>query len=228
METKALTLYELEADLTALLDTEEMVEDPQARLQILQEIADKSEQAVTKRDNLIRFIQHAKAQIGFAKAEEDRLATWRKGLDSKLSEIEDYVCSVIEEHGTQPKRGTKRLDGTIGVLSIAKKPDTVDVEQPEQIPYEYLDVTLKTTGPEFEEMLLAVKIATGAETDLGTSLRKAANFSPRKREIMAAINAHAARVAEKLKAGEDLTPEDTAPAVAGADIRIGGNRLVVK
>ena len=206
MDTKALTLYNIEENLLALLDTEEMVEGEDDRLAILNEIAEATQFAVAKRDNLIRFLGHVDHQISGIKTEQERLANLKKSYESGKKRVEAYVVSVIEEFAPPAKRGSPKLEGSIGVLSIAKKPDTVQVDDPVLLPYPLLDVDVRIDGETFKEIRAVLGMA-GADEIVG-ELTRQAKYTPKKAEIKKAI-----------QAGQ---------IIPGADIKFGGNRLVVK
>jgi len=206
MDTKALTLYSVEEELLALLDTEEMVEGEDERYAILNEIAEANHAAVAKRDNVIRFLNHVDHQVAGIKVEQDRLARLKKTYENGKKRFEDYIVKVIEEFAPPAKRGSPKLEGSIGVLSIAKKPDTVQVDDPTLLPYPLIDVEIKITGEVFQTLrnLLGEVGADG----MVVALTCLAQYIPKKAEIKKAIQA--GRI------------------IPGADIKFGGNRLVVK
>ena len=206
MDTKALTLYNIEENLLALLDTEEMVEGEDDRYAMLNEIAEANNTAVGKRDNVIRFLNHVDHQISGIKTEQDRLARLKKTYENGKKRFEDYIVKVIEEFAPPAKRGSPKLEGSIGVLSIAKKPDTLQVDDPALLPYPLIDVEIKIAGEVFQTLrnLLGEVGADG----MVVALTCLAQYIPKQAEIKRAI-----------QAGQ---------IIPGADIAFGGNRLVVK
>jgi len=206
MDTKALTLYSVEEELLALLDTEEMVEGEDERYAILNEIAEANHAAVAKRDNVIRFLNHVDHQVAGIKVEQDRLARLKKTYENGKKRFEDYIVKVIEEFAPPAKRGSPKLEGSIGVLSIAKKPATVQVDDPTLLPYPLLDVDVRIDGETFKEIRVVLGLA-GAD-GIVAELTRQATYIPKKIEIKRAI-----------QAGQ---------IIPGADIKFGGNRLVVK
>ena len=206
MDTKALTLYSVEEELLALLDTEEMVEGEDERYAILNEIAEANHAAVAKRDNVIRFLNHVDHQVAGIKVEQDRLARLKKTYENGKKRFEDYIVKVIEEFAPPAKRGSPKLEGSIGVLSIAKKPDTVQVDDPALLPYPLIDVDVRIDGETFQEIRGVLGLA-GAD-EIVTQLTRNATYTPRTADIKRAI-----------QAGQ---------IIPGADIAFGGNRLVVK
>lgn len=134
----ALTLYDLEENLVALLDTSEMVEDEDQRLEILDEIARADAQAIEKRDNLIHFLRHLDFQQANIDAEIKRLSALKDGYARGQERVERYVVSVIERFAPEPKHGPKKLEGTIGVLALRKNPDSVEILDQAAIPERFL------------------------------------------------------------------------------------------
>jgi hypothetical protein len=128
-------LYQVEEDLLALLDTVDMVpEGTDERLQILDEIAEKTEAAIAKRDNLIRFLRRLDNHQAAVKREIDQLRSYQKHLESSQDRVERYVVGVIEQFVEEPKRGNKRLEGSIGVLSLRRNPARVEVTDVDALP----------------------------------------------------------------------------------------------
>ena len=134
----ALSLYSLEENLVALLDTADLVEGEDQRLQILDEIAGANQQALEKRDNLIRFLRHLDLQQAAIDTEIARLKALKDSYAHGQERVEKYVVSVIERFAPEPKRGPKKLEGTIGVLSLRKNPDRVEVTDEQAIPLNFM------------------------------------------------------------------------------------------
>ncbi len=195
----ALTLYSLEENLVALLDSQEMTEgDEQAQLEILREIAQANQAAVQKRDNLIRFFRHLDLQEASIDTEIRRLQALKGDYARGKERLEKYVISVMEELVPAPKKGAKKLEGSIGVLTLKKNPDSVEIEDETAVPNSFKDVT----------------VTMSAETWLG--------FAPE--PLVAAARkidyrVKRAEVKDALKAGKE---------VPGADMSFGALRLEVK
>lgn len=134
----ALTLYTIEENLLALLDTAEMVEGEDERLEILNEIARADAQAIEKRDGLIRFLRHLDLQQAAIATEIARLRSLMDSYAKGQERVEKYVVSVIERFAPEPKRGPKKLEGTIGVLSLRKNPDSVSITDEAAIPERFM------------------------------------------------------------------------------------------
>jgi len=211
-----LTLYQIEDDLRALLDTEEGMEpDDENRLQILQEIGEKTEQAIQKRDNVIRFLRHLDMQIEAVDREIERLKNLKQSWLAGKEKVERYVARVIEECVPEPKRGQRKLEGTVGVLTLRKAPDRVEVSDVEALPPRYVDATATVRADVFSDVVRALEILVpisdkAAAERLSNALEalKQPKLAARKRDIKKA-----------LERGEQL---------AGADLVFGENRLVVK
>ena len=206
-ETKALTLYDIEDDLRALVDTEEGMEaDDDQRLAILDEIAQKTEQAITKRDHVIRFLRHLDIQMEAVDTEVARLQALKKNWKAAKVRLENYVARVIEESVAKPKRGNKKLEGSLGVLTLRKSPDHVEIADADLIPNKYQDVTITISG-EDDGALLDLLLDLGAD-GLIHRIEDASKWKARKADIKKAIDR-----------GED---------VPGADVVYGADRLVVR
>lgn len=169
---KALTLYEIEDQLAALVNCDGAVPDEQLG-EYLEELAKATETAVNKRDNVIRFMRHLDLQMSNVDTEIVRLSALKASYESGKKRVEKYVVSVLEQL-PEPKRGARKLEGTVGVLSLAKNPDKVEIMEPESIPNEFQDVTVVMSADKW------LSLATDIET-------KKVTFSPRRSDIKAAI-----------------------------------------
>lgn len=206
--TTQVTLYNLEENLLALLDTEEMVEDKETHLEILDDIAKAGEAAVAKRDNLIHFLRHLDLQQGNIDTEITRLKALKDSYAKGQKRVETYVVSVIERFAPEPKRGPKKLEGSIGVLSLRKNPDSVEIELggESEIPMLFKDIKLKLAGEDYQELL--GMLARHDEDRLLEAVVRNAEHAPRKTDIKKA-----------LQAGRE---------VEGCDLVYGKNRLAIR
>ena len=195
----ALTLYAIEEQFVALLDTEDLVSDEQ-RLAFLDDLAEANQQAVVKRDQLIRFLRHLDLQQESISAEQERLSKLKAVYANTQERVEKHVAGVIERFAPEPKRGAKRLEGSIGVLSLRKNPDHVEVTNPEAVPIGYRDVSLKMPAVVWAHLL--------EETPELEANVKSCRSEVRKSEV-----------SEAIKGGAEIP---------GADLVYGLNRLVVK
>lgn len=196
----SITLYQIEDYLRALIDTADgMEESDEQRLAILADIAEANSAAIQKRDNVIRFLRHLEIQESGIDAEIDRLKALKAHYSKGRERLEKYVVSVLEQL-PQPKRGARKLEGTIGVLSLRKNPDKVEIFEGDEalVPAQYRDVTLTVRGETFEAILDSGLLPEDVRTC----------HKPKKAEIKRAI-----------ERGEE---------VPGADLKFGENGLVVR
>ena len=195
----SLTLYAIEDQLTALMDTEDLVSDEQ-RLEFLNDLAEANQQAVVKRDNVIRFLRHLDLQQESITAEQERLSKLKAVYANTQERVEKHVAGVIERFAPEPKRGPKKLEGSIGVLSLRKNPDHVEILNPEAVPIGYRDVSLKMPAVVWAHLL-------DENPDLEANV-KSCRSEVRKSEV-----------SEAIKAGAEIP---------GVDLVYGLNRLCVK
>ncbi len=133
----ALTLYNLESELTALLDTEDLAESEEQQLAILREIATVTDAAVAKRDNVIRMFRHLELQQANVDAETKRLTELKAAYARCQERLEGYVMRVMQELVPEPKKGARKLEGSIGVLKLAKKAAPLEIEDESKIPVKF-------------------------------------------------------------------------------------------
>jgi hypothetical protein len=170
----ALTLYAIEEGLLALLDTAEMTaEGTDERLEILDEIAQTTTAAVQKRDQCIRFLRHLDLQQAAIATEIARLRALMDSYAKGQERVERYVVSVIERFAPEPKRGAKRIEGTIGILSLWKNPDSVEILDEKLIPERFM---VTPPAPAARPDKAAIKAALKAGDEVaGADLRFGSN-----------------------------------------------------
>jgi uncharacterized protein YerC len=198
----SLTLYAIEENLAALMESEGCIEDEQTRLAWLDDLAKANEVAIEKRDSVIRFLRHLDLQEQNIDAEITRLQTLKASYESGRQRVEKYVIGILESL-PEPKKGKRKLEGSVGVLSLAKNPDKVQIAEDAVIPYAYQDATVVMSASEWNYLNEVLELHAEPLPTL-----KKTTMSPRRAEIKKA-----------LEAGEEI---------AGCDIAFGDNRLVVK
>ena len=130
-ETKALTeeqlilartseysLYGLEAELLALLDTEDLVTDPNQRAEIEREIIAVRCAVVEKRDRVAGLIRHCKQTQSAIAEERNRLATLAAHYEAVEERVKGYVAEVIRAAGKDSKGKYKPLEGRTLVMRL--------------------------------------------------------------------------------------------------------------
>ena len=110
-----LTLYDIEENLLALIDTEEMCPEDQLA-EHAAALAETGEAAVAKRDRSIQFIRSVESAIDGLRVEALRLTEKRRRLAAGLDRYEKYLIHVIEMSGQQTSATIKRLKGRLGDL----------------------------------------------------------------------------------------------------------------
>lgn len=138
----ALTLYNLEEQLVALLDTQEMVEDEQQQIAILEQIAEASQEAIAKRDGVVRMFRHLELQQTGIDAEIKRLQALKANYTHAEERLEKYVIRILDELVLAPKKGAKKLEGSIGVLSLKQNPPAVEITDERLVPTKFREVTV--------------------------------------------------------------------------------------
>ncbi len=204
--SQALTLYQIEEHLAAMLDSVELVEGVEQEKQFLMDLAEAGQQVVAKRDNVIRFLRHLSTQQEACQAEMDRLALLKAHYARTQKRLEDYVIGIIQELVPAPKRGAKRLEGSIGVMVLRKNPDSVEIGDEAAVPEEYKVLTI--TLPAAKWGALVKEFADILEAYLGPLGQLKADCRVEKRPIKEAL--------------------DAKKEVPGASLRTGAHRLEVK
>lgn len=205
-----LSLYHAEERLTELLDTEGLV--PEDRLaEFARELTAAENTAIARRDAVIQFIRHIEGQIEFARAEEKRLAEWRKSNEAKLEAFKGYVARVIEANVPMPKKGVRKLEGHCGELRLAKLPDSCEIKDSGQIPLQYKRVTVQMRANDWTRVAMLAVNHEATEQDFRDAVISA--------DVNARIDYPLTPIKEALNRGED---------VPGADLKINQYKLEVK
>ena len=180
---KSLSLYHIEEELKAYLDSEALV--PEEQLAEFQaEFVAKSAAAVRKRGDCIRAISHIEAQISGARAEENRIAAWRGSLESGLARFKDYLVRCIE------LSGQKKVEADNSSLAIQANPESVEITDLDAVPDEFKTVTVKMPAALWREIVTEYRPADLTGLD--------ATFTASKTAIK-----------EALKQGRDVPGADT-------------------
>ena len=125
---KSITLYEMTTDLVNLMD-EEISEN--TKEEIIEAIKLQME---VKAENIIAVIRNYETRIEAIKAEEKRLAEYRKSEEKSLERLKEYTTYCMEQ------LGNKKLDTSLGRISLRKKPASLNIVNEELIPSEYKEL----------------------------------------------------------------------------------------
>lgn len=141
--SKAITLYELEDTLVAMLNSIDMVEDPEQRAEAEQEIITLHLAAVEKRDRVAQFLSHCDNQEAFIKAEIDRLSDLKATFAKARERVEAMIVNTIQAIGQDDNGKWRKLDGRTCSFSLAKKPLSTEITSMEALPARFKDVSVK-------------------------------------------------------------------------------------
>lgn len=159
-----LSLYDIVGAFPKLIDQEEMSEEDKKEVE-----KELIELLQRKSQNLIGYTRNIELTIEAMKSEEKRISEQRKAMENKLEKFKEYVKECMEQNGFT------KIETTLGTLSIAKNPISVEIYDEKQIPDEYktkvvtvkVDKTaIKKALKETGEIIPGVKII-----DNKTSLR---------------------------------------------------------
>lgn len=198
----AITLYDIDKRLLPLLDAETLNEDGQ--LAVLTEVVQSGDG-----DCVIAFLRVLESQVKLAAEEVKRLEARKHELESGQERIEAHIVKLVEQFGVT-KKGTKnpRLEGKLGALTIATNPDSVEVDDLEQVPDAFKAVTV-TLGAGLWHAILEALDENVAHQYFAADARAAkSSYSAKKAEMKKEI--------------------DRGGHVPGVDIKFGGQRLVLK
>ena len=142
MSAAPATLYSIEDDLIASLDTLELLDpetDAELRAELEEEIARLVAAEITKVDGVVRMLAHFESQAELAGEEIARLSARKKGFESSYERLES--CARL----AMSCAGKTRLDGKTSALVLRKNPPKVFVSNFDLVPAEYLIVKQEIT-----------------------------------------------------------------------------------
>ena len=155
-----MNLYELSSDLIALNDIESVEDLETIREKIKQEIQNKS-------TGIVAVVRNLESNIAAIDTEIKRLQELKRLKQNNITRLKEYTkeCMNIQ--------GIKKLETSLGNISIRKTPASVKILDETKIPLEYLNVKQvtsidkKTLLDDLKDGLILEGIA---ELSQGTSL----------------------------------------------------------
>lgn len=127
-------LYELTNDLVELMEVEDFEGNEEIRQQVIEQIESMID---GKAENIIKIIKNYEADIEVLKQEEKRLANNRKIKENKVKRLKEYTRECLE------KVGKKKIETSIGNISLRKSPASLKIIDDNLIPIDYKE-TIET------------------------------------------------------------------------------------
>lgn len=198
-EMPSKTLYDVEDDLLALLDSEDGV-TAEMEAQFKADLAQVLTGAKEKRERVARKILQLEAAAAYAHSEAKRCAVWARVRENKAERLRAYVLGVIEGLDRDKKGKLQKLEGLTTTMSARACPASLEITDAGIIPEEYKTVTVIMPARDWSKL----REAAGA-------------YCPTIPAITYGV------ISAKLKAAIEGGAE-----VPGADLAIGKNTLQVK
>ena len=127
-----LTLYSITnrfAELMEKTENDELTEEEYNEL-----LQDLTKELQNKSSNIIGYIQNTESIINAIKDEETRLEEMRKTAEKRLDKFKNYVKENME------KLKITKIETPLGSLNITKNPMSVEIENEELIPEEFIKI----------------------------------------------------------------------------------------
>ncbi|WP_129598576.1 siphovirus Gp157 family protein [Anaerophilus nitritogenes] len=156
-------LYELTSNYTNLLELLENPEIPQEI--VLESLEEIKEDFNIKAENVCKVMKSIELEAKGIKEEEKRLSDRRKVLESRVSNLKEYLDSNMKAIGV------KKIKGNVFTLSIQKNPPSIDIKDAKLIPQEYKVVTESIDKAAIKDALKQGIEVIGAELKQTESLR---------------------------------------------------------
>lgn len=145
------SLFDLESDLDALVETIEMVA-PGQQEEFLADFSTALQAAKEKRDRVHWFMCFLEAAIIADDLEKKRLDKRTARFGAALDRLDHYVTSVIKGLGPDAKGKWRKLEGTTVVLKLNNNPPAVAVTDEAAVPSRYKTVGFTLPAPLWDEV----------------------------------------------------------------------------
>jgi len=159
-----LSLYEITAELVAIVESEEEMTD-----QDLQRLDGLMPAIETKAVNISALTDKMEAFVDLCKKEETRIAAKRKAVENKTNSLKTYLKECMERAGIM-----KIEQGTV-TLALQKNPPKVIIDDERKVPAEYITVIPEQYQPNknaIKEAIKSGKKVAGCHLEQSLSLRK--------------------------------------------------------
>lgn len=197
----SLTLYHAEQELEALAECIDTL-TPEQEPEFLLDLKNALDVAQDKRDGMGRFLAHLESQIALGKAEITRLQSRVQWFEHVLERLEGYVVQIIESFGADPKGKFRKLEGKTVTFAIRGLPPSVNILNEAEVPVACKKAVVKLPAAQWETLLDSLDLELRAQV-LDTAK---VDYEVSKTLVKEAF--------------------ERKEAVAGADLKIGGHRLV--
>ena len=127
------SLYQITNAFPVLMANEEVSEEDKAKIK--EELTLLLQQ---KSQNTIGYVKNIELTIDAMKSEEKRISEQRKGLENRLARFKEYVKECMDQNGIT------KIETSLGTLTIAKNPISVEIVNEDEIPSEYKQEVVTT------------------------------------------------------------------------------------
>jgi hypothetical protein len=150
MPGERLSLYHLEDDLAALVESGEAGITPELEQQYRAELGAALERTVEKRDRVGQFIRYLEDQAQFAGGEAKRLTERKRLFERAAERMRNYVKWTIEQLGQDERGAWRKLEGRCVTFSLRKLPDILQVDDEAAVPPEYKTLVIEVPADAWE------------------------------------------------------------------------------
>lgn len=216
------TLYDVEDDLLALLDSEEGV-PPEMEEQFRIDLAAALTGAKDKRERVARKILQLEAEVAYARGEAQRVQAWARVREMQAARLRGYVLRIIESLPKDAKGKPAKLEGLTTTMSARACPVSLDITDAAAVPKQYKDVSVVMSADLFESWAFDKCACSNYEPrDAGCPVCGGTGLLPNDKYTASkggSWSIDRPRLKVAIEGGAD---------VPGADLIIGKNSLVVK
>lgn len=144
------SLWQIEDDLDALLNSVDLVEDEAELEQLKFEIVSTLERAVAKRDQVAAWLAREEANVAAIDAEIARLRQLKEKRCRAIGKVEEYVIGLILSKGPAAKGRFPALEGVTSRFSVRKNPPAIEILDEALIPERFERIALEFSPEDWQ------------------------------------------------------------------------------
>lgn len=146
------SLFEVEDDIQALLETADMVA-PGLDAEFQLALSNKLKESKTKVDGVAWRLKDWEADVKKCKSAAKELAAFQAATQAKIDRLERYVSLVIQQRTTNAKGQYPALEGHTSAMKLKRNPNSLEITDEAAIPAMYKTLTITINAGAWEDFL---------------------------------------------------------------------------
>jgi Siphovirus Gp157 len=161
-QPRAPSLFALETDLQAMLDSAELVE-PDQQAEFAADLEAALATTISKRDRTQGFLVHCESLVARAAEEIKRLQIRKAFFEAVVERVEFSVVRTIKNLGVDAKGKYRTLQGETVAFSVRRCPVSVAITDEAKVPASFKTVTITLPALSWEALLDSLEMEARAK-----------------------------------------------------------------